>query len=300
MPYTVKKIDIHVHSFIDYGMSLPFENGAVYATYDDIRKKYDDWGIEYGILLPLTKTECSIRAFSNEQAKYLADKHPDTFKWFMYLDPRMIHNSPTTDFTRVIEFFRSHGALGVGEVAANLRFDDPLMDNMLYHINAAKLPMTIHLAPDSAKYGYYGIRDELGLPGLEKMLKKYPDIKVLGHSQVFWAHMSADVNEKEMDGYPNGKVTPGGRIVQLLREYPNLYCDMSAGSGFNALERDTDHAYKFIEEFADRLLFGTDICCSHNFMPLSGWLDESVMNGCISQENYIKISRGNAERLLGL
>ena len=85
-----------------------------------------------------------------------------------------------------------------------------------------------------------------------------------------------------------------------MREYPNLYGDMSAGSGGNAFMRDPDYAYRFIEEFADRLLFGTDICAPTNVFKLSAWLDESVMNGCISQENYNKICRGNALKLLGL
>jgi len=171
---------------------------------------------------------------------------------------------------------------------------------MLYHANACRMPVIIHLAPDSSKYGYYGIRDELGLDGLEKTLKKYPDLKIFGHSQMFWAHMSGDITEDKLGGYPTGKVTSDGRIAELMREYPNLYGDMSAGSGGNAFMRDPDYAYRFIEEFADRLMFGTDICAPHNFFPLSGWLDESLMNGCISQENYIKICRGNAERLLGI
>ena len=103
-----------------------------------------------------------------------------------------------------------------------------------------------------------------------------------------------------MTGYPQGKVTGDGRIACLMREYPNLYGDMSAGSGGNAFMRDPAYAYRFIEEFADRLLFGTDICSPKNVFKLSSWLDESLMNGCISQENYNKICRENALKLLGL
>ncbi|PIP15908.1 MAG: amidohydrolase, partial [bacterium (Candidatus Ratteibacteria) CG23_combo_of_CG06-09_8_20_14_all_48_7] len=37
--------------------------------------------------------------------------------------------------------------------------------------------------------------------------------------------------------YPAGKVVPGGKVVAMLRHYPNLYGDLSAGSGLNALKR---------------------------------------------------------------
>jgi len=298
---TVKKIDVHVHTRDCGGIQLPrdLKTGSTYADRDAIRQKYDDWGIEYGMLLPGVTPECCSCFQSNEEAYLTAKKYPETFKWFMNLDPRMGKNSPTTDFTGIIMYYREMGALGIGEVCANMPFDHPLMDNLLYHANACKMPFTVHLAPDDEEYGYYGIKDGLGLKGLEKVLRKYPDIKIFGHSQLFWAHMSGDVTRGEITGYPKGKVTDG-RIAELMRAYPNLYGDMSAGSGGNAFMRDPDYAYRFIEEFADRLMFGTDICAPFSFFPLSGWLDESLMNGCISQENYNRICRGNAERLLGL
>ena len=300
MPYTVKKIDIHVHSMENYGMSYYRSNGETYATPAEIRKMYDDMGIDWGILLPELNPEGMHRTISNEEAKRMADAHPETFKWFMNIDPRMGNNSPKYDFTPMIEFYKSHGALGIGEICANLAFDDPLMENLIFHADACGMPFDIHMSSVKKQYGDYGIRDDFRLPLLEKTLKKYHNIKILGHSQMFWAHMSGDLTEEKMGGYPTGKVTSDGRIAELMREYPNLYGDMSAGSGGNAFMRDPDYAYRFIEEFADRLLFGTDICQPHNFFPLSGWLDESVMNGSISQENYIKICRGNALKLLGL
>jgi hypothetical protein len=45
-----------------------------------------------------------------------------------------------------------------------------------------------------------------------------------------------------------------------MRKYPNLYGDLSAGSGCNALARDPEYAIKFMTEFQDRLMFGLDIC----------------------------------------
>ena len=53
-----------------------------------------------------------------------------------------------------------------------------------------------------------------------------------------------------------------------------------------------------MEEFQDRLFFGTDICTAAQRIGLSQWLDDKCAEGKISQAAYEKISRGNAERLL--
>jgi len=44
----------------------------------------------------------------------------------------------------------------------------------------------------------------------------------------------------------------------LLDKYPNLYADLSAGSGLNAQRRDPKHGSEFVHRFADRLLFARD------------------------------------------
>ena len=58
--------------------------------------------------------------------------------------------------------------------------------------------------------------------------------------------------------YPKGAVTPSGISDRLLRDYPNMFGDLSAGSGQNALVRDEAHAVKFIELHQDKLIFGSD------------------------------------------
>jgi len=131
------------------------------------------------------------------------------------------------------------------------------------------------------------------------MLKKHPTLKILGHSMCFWSEIGTDVTEQNRSKYLKGKVDEG-RVVSLMREYPNLYCDLSAGSGFSAISRDPDFSYRFIEEFSDRLMFGTDICQPRQKAPLGPWLDEQHENGCISDENYAKICRKNAIRLFKL
>ena len=141
--------------------------------------------------------------------------------------------------------------------------------------------------------------DDLHLPKLEAAMQKFPKLVFVGHSQPFWSHISADVTNETWGGYPKGKVIPG-RVVELMRNYPTLYGDMSAGSGFNAVSRDPEFGYQFMEEFQDRLLFGTDICYPNQDTPLPTYLRKAHDENNISDQVFEKITWRNANELLGL
>ncbi len=89
-------------------------------------------------------------------------------------------------------------------------------------------------------------------------------------------------------------------MVRLLREYPNLYGDLSpaAGSGYNAISRDPEFGYAFLEGFQDRLIFGTDICDPSNALTLFDLLNEAVACSKISPDAYEKICWKNGAQLL--
>jgi len=289
----VKKIDIHVHSTRKKGMTRP--DGTDYATPDELRQMYDRMGIEMGVLLPSIHIEGTFHPNTNEDMQEIAEKYPESFVWFCNLDPRMGWNSVDADLTHFLNYYKAQGARGVGEICCNLAFDDPMVENMFHHVEKSGLPLIFHIGKAGNDYG---LIDEPGLPKLEGALQKYPNLIFLGHSQRFWAEISGDVENR--NGYPKGKVVPGGRVVELMRKYPNLCGDLSAGSGQNALMRDPEFAYRFMEEFQDRLYFGTDICAPENDFQLTFFLDEAVENGHISQECYNKICRENALKLLGM
>ncbi len=296
----LKKIDIHVHSTPEAVITKP--DGGIYATPPELRKIYDTCDVEKGVLLPAAHPECSIDLISIREARSLVRDFPETLGWwFCNLSPFMYQNSPDTDLSFFINQLKAKGAKGIGELTLNRYFDDPYIKNLFYHAEKCQMPVTIHIGAPGG--GDYGLIDELGLPRLEKTLQSFPDLIILGHSQKFWAEISGDLSEEERFGYPTGKVAPGGRLVELMRKYPNLCGDLSAGSGYNALARDPEFAYSFIEEFQDRLFFGTDICDPRNItspmLKLSSFLDEAMESGKISYSAYEKVSRGNALRLLG-
>jgi predicted TIM-barrel fold metal-dependent hydrolase len=58
--------------------------------------------------------------------------------------------------------------------------------------------------------------------------------------------------------YPKTKVTAGGWSDRWLSDYANMFGDLSAGSGLNALARDEDHAREFLKRHQDKLLYGSD------------------------------------------
>lgn len=291
----IKKIDIHVHSSMWKGAKI--QPRAVLASPEDLLEIYRELNVEKAFLLPLISPEYRFCVQTNEEMEYLANTYSQHFYWFCNIDPRMGRNSTRTDFSEFLQEYKDRGALGVGEVTANMPMDDPRMEHLFAACAEFDMPVTIHLAH---KIGdTYGVYDELGLPKLEAMLKKYPSLKILGHSQCFWSEIGADVTEENRGGYPTGKVTEG-TVVRLMRECPNLYCDLSASSGSNAITRDPEFGYRFLEEFSDRLLYATDICKPGQVTTLGPWLDASLANGCITRENYRKICRGNAIRLFNL
>ena len=113
--------------------------------------------------------------------------------------------------------------------------------------------------------------------------------------------MSADNTEEIRNEYPSGKVIPG-RLWHLMREYENLCCDLSAGSGANAMMRDPENAVAFLTEFQDRIYYGCDICATINKHPYTfkAFLEGLLRDGSLSPEVYRKVCRDNAAALLGL
>jgi predicted TIM-barrel fold metal-dependent hydrolase len=97
----------------------------------------------------------------------------------------------------------------------------------------------------------------LGFERLPRMLEKYPKTIFIGHAQTWWANI--DRNHTDQNSlYPKGKVTAGGLTDRYLSDYPNIFADMSAGSGLNALTRDEDHTRGFLDRHQDKILYGSD------------------------------------------
>jgi hypothetical protein len=170
--------------------------------------------------------------------------------------------------------------------------------NFFGHVEKSGLPLTFHVGPQ--KGGCYGFIDEAGLPRLERVLRAFPDLVFLAHSQPFWAEIGTNVIE---DGkrvpYPTGPVSPG-RVVELFGKYSNLHGDLSAGSGYNAMSRDPEFGIQFMEEFSDRLHFGTDIAHMKQDLPIVDYFRRLSADGSLSADAYENITWRNSNKLFGL
>ena len=295
----MKKVDIHCHvvAFPEY--SVKRYDGNKYLSAEEQLAIHEKLNVEMGVLLPITTQESHWATISNEATQYVANKYPDKFVWFCSVDPRQGKNDKNSDLGYILRQYKEMGARGVGELGSQLYADDPMMQNLFSYCEELDMPVIIHVAPQFG--GTYGIVDDLGLPRLEKMLKKFPKLRIIGHSQAFWSEISADNNDEIRGGIPSGKVKEG-RIAYLMRNYENLYCDLSAGSGKNAMMRDPEYAAKFINEFRDRIFYGTDVCSANATFQydFDAFLAGLVNDGMISREAYEKIIRLNAQKLLGI
>lgn len=289
-------IDVHTHASLY--RTIPHRNGDFFISPDDLVAEMDQAGIDMAVVLPLVSPSQRNVLITTEEVLEVCARYPERLIPFCNLDPRQDRNTTESDFGPYLRTYQDLGCKGIGEVTTNLPFDDPLVQNLFRHVESAGLPLIFHIAPQVG--GYYGLVDDLRLPRLEETLKRFPGLRFLGHSQPFWAEISADVTDANRNSYPKGPVLPGGRVPELLARYPNLYGDLSAGSGFNAISRDPAFGYRFLEEYRDRLLFGTDLLRSGQELPQVEYLRSAAEQGHISRETYDRIAWQNADRLLGL
>lgn len=253
----------------------------------------EELGIGKAVLM--SSGEKKIPFGKNSVCKKVCEKYPENFAWMCMLDEKNIE----TVYDR-LAMYKEQGAIGVGELTINKRLDNPFLQEIFSAAEKLSLPVTIHMSPEE---GYsYGVVDEPGLPYLEKVLERFPNLKLIGHSQTFWIEMSGDApTDKEgRNSWGSGPVTDGGRVPELFAKYPNLYGDLSANSGGCAIMRDEAFGLSFLETYADRLFFATDMVNDDMVFPLGAWLDEQVKKGALSHEAYEKICYKNAQRIFGL
>jgi hypothetical protein len=285
-------IDIHGHA---YRKACPFPNR--FCTAEELLAAWDDIGVERGVVLPLPGPEVYLPQ-SNDDIIEMAQKWPDRVIPFCNVDPRALRNSADAPFGDLLRYYKDLGVRGIGELMPNLPFLDPMVLNLLKHAQDVGFPV-IFDSTDRVGAGY-GLVDDAGLPQLETCLRYFPKLVIVGHGPPFWAEIARLITPADRTTYPKYPVDEEGVVPVLLRRYENLWGDLSATSGFNALNRDLGYAVGFLTEFQDKLMFGTDICLPEQRSPMAKLLVKFRDEGKISGEVFEKIARGNAIRLLGL
>ncbi len=296
----IKKIDCHVHPQFAGGPERL--RGGTWPTPEEVRDAYATLNIESGVLMSCAAPEHMHDPISSRDAQAMHEAYPETFPWwFCALDPRMAWNDikKVPNYSYYIDFYRERGARGAGELQANMMIDDPRMLGLFMHCEKKNFPVTIHFGMLGCGHG---LADDIGLVRLERVLQQFPNLKILAHAASFWSEISADVTEETRHTYTTGAIIREGRIATLLRQYPNLICDISAASGYNALSRDLEYTYKFLDEFYEQIVFATDISSqqtiSKTSVLLTDLMDHGYRSGNISATAYRCICRENALRIL--
>ncbi len=292
-------IDIHTH--ISSRQIPEFANrwhGPF--TYKDLLKHMDQDGIDKSVILPLTNPENIdyLGVTGNNETILTCKKHPDRLIQFCNIDPRAMFNTPEADLGHLMKIYKDHGCKGIGEVCANIPIDCDVYQNLFHHAGIEKLPVLFHLACKEG--GVYGAVDDLGMPKLEKMLKQFPDTIFIGHAMSFWSEIDGNVTDETRGQYPEGPIKKEGRLWKLLEKYPNLYGDLSAGSGCNAVKRDPAVGRKFLKKFNKQLFFGTDRFFKTKETPeIVGVLKNAKREKALTSAEYENIMHRNYTRVFG-
>jgi predicted TIM-barrel fold metal-dependent hydrolase len=223
-------IDIHQH--------IPYSG----RTSEKMMAHQAAMGISFTILLPAGSRfglEAGVNPYPETQA--FAEKHPDRFAWFA---------NEVTDQADAVDVIRRQlkaGAIGIGEQKFHVTSDSPGIERIAALAGEFDVPMLMHFQQGTYNHDIHRFH---------RILEKFPTVKFIGHAQTFWGNISKNYDEKVL--YPTGPVIPGGITDLLLSDYPNMFADLSAGSGYRAFIRDEDHARAFFARHQNKLLYGSD------------------------------------------
>jgi len=274
-------IDVHIH----LGRLMADRPGLSVRT---LLRWMDAHGIERALVLAIENPEETYFYVTTEQVLRWCRAHKDRLSAYCNIDPRRgLHRA--RDFRPILEDYVARGCVGFGEMLAGLPLNDPRLKQIYAICGELGLPVMLHIGPPG------GI-DRIGLPFLEQICREFPETNFIGHGQWFWSEISAAVSPRTRGGYPRTAVKPGGRLDTLLAAYPNLYADISAGSGYNALTRSPAFGYAFVRRHRRKILFGTDYLAPGQHVPQFAWFASAPLPGHVKEA----IGRGNAKRLFGL
>lgn len=275
-------VDVHTHL------------GQTWNTTEELNAEgllrwMDESDIAQAVVLPLVSPESSSFLLTSDFVLTATKPHRDRLIPFCCVDPRTSYTGGHKGLTAMLKRWIDLGAKGFGEHKPGVKIDDPKNMALYAACGELKLPVLFHLDEQRNM-------DAPGLPGLEKALKEHPQTTFIGHGPGWWASISGGVTQAELGGYPKGEVKPGGAMDRLMDAYPNLYGDLSAGSGAGAITRDPKFGREFLIRRADRLMFGTDYLSPKQNVPQL----ELYRKIDLPAEVQEKVFRGNARKLLGL
>lgn len=182
------------------------------------------------------------QAGGNAECFLFASEHRQHFKFGACAVPDL------PDAVYEIEKYLKRGAIVIGELKFGVACDAPEMHKIYQLAQHYEVPVLMHWQYQMYNYGF---------ERFYTILEQYPTVNFIGHAQTWWANIDKDQVDQAVL-YPATAVNPGGITDRYLSDYANMYGDLSAGSGLNALTRDEGHAKAFLQKHQDKLLYGSD------------------------------------------
>lgn len=199
-------------------------------------------GVTHTVLLPAGRFYgLEAGASGNDRVQEVAHLHPKEYFFFGNEVPYL------SDAREVIVGALKAGAHGIGEQKFMVDADSRAVSLVAEIAQEYGVPVLLHF-----QFGRYNTSFER----FHLILERYPKVNFIGHAQTWWANVDAKADQAVL--YPKGPVTPGGITDRLLSDYSNMFGDMSAGSGLNAMLRDEEHARGFLARHQDKLMYGSD------------------------------------------
>jgi len=277
-------VDVHTHLGQTWN-----RNEAL--TAEALLRWMDAHKIAQAIVLPLVSPESSSYLLTTDFVLEQTRPFRDRLIPFCAIDPRTSYTGGLPGLVAMLKKYVEAGAKGFGEHKPGVAFDDKRSMTIYAACAELKLPLLFHIDNERNL-------DKPGLPGLEIALKTNPGCTFIGHGPGWWASISGDATQANLGGYPKTKVVPRGAIDVLMDKYPNLYGDLSAGSGAGAISRDLQFGREFLIRRQDRILFGTDYLAPGQAVPQFELFEQTLLD--LPAEMKAKIFRENARKLLGL
>ena len=272
-------IDTHTHLG-----QLVFDNPGL--TPARLLRWMDKNGIEKAVVMAVEVPEELDFFVPTKELLRMTRPHRDRLLPLCAVDPR--HRYPGRFNPHpILAHHIDQGCVGYGENLCGLPVDDPMQQRVYEACDRLKLAIVMH-------FDNWINRDQPGLTGFEKMLDTYRNARFIGHSPNFWKEISATPPRDV--GYPKGPVTPGGRLDELFEKCPNLYADLSAGSGYGAITRDPAFGLAFLKRWKNRLMFATDYLRVGQETPIISFIRDAGL----SKDAFERITHKNAEKVFRL
>ncbi|MEM2929707.1 MAG: amidohydrolase family protein [Thermoproteota archaeon] len=257
--------------------------GTVEASLQDLLEYVCNENLEKVVLLPVAKSYLDIGEdiAKTEDVLKAYSLHPEKIIPFCAFDPR------EEGLREKIRDAVGKGARGFGEHKVEIRIDDEYNAGLFKICGEHGLPVLLHIDD----------RFNPDFEGFKEVVARFEETVFIAHGPGWWAKIGS---EETNEVYPRGCVSEPGEVVRILKEYKNVYADISAFSGLNAISRDSDFGRRFLSDMKDKIVYGTDFPCINSegfqfgpdeshFSVLKRYSLEEEAVKRITRENILKI-----------